>query len=104
MSEKLPFEDIDTNLSNDLQKDTPSLFKVLMHNDNYSTMEFVVNILETVFRKSSTEANQIMLNVHLKGVGLCGIYPFEIAETKVSEVDAAAGREGFPLRCTVEEL
>ena len=52
----------------------PPMYKILMHNDDYSTMEFVVNILETVFRKSSTEANQIMLNVHLKGVGICGIY------------------------------
>ena len=104
MSDKLPFDDLDTSALNEVEKDTPALFKVLMHNDNYSTMEFVIKILETVFRKSSTEANQIMLNVHLKGVGICGIYPFEIAETKVDAVHTAAEREGFPLRCSVEEV
>lgn len=104
MSEKLPFDDLDTSALNELEKETPALFKVLMHNDNYSTMEFVINILETVFHKSSTEANQIMLNVHLKGVGICGIYPFEIAETKAETVHRAAETDGFPLRCSVEEV
>lgn len=104
MSEKLPFDDLDTSAINEVEKATPALFKVLMHNDDYSTMEFVINILETIFHKSSTEANQIMLNVHLKGVGICGIYPFEIAETKADAVHSLAEREDFPLRCSVEEV
>lgn len=104
MSEKLPFDDLDTSAINEVEKATPALFKVLMHNDNYSTMEFVINILETIFHKSSTEANQIMLNVHLKGVGICGIYPFEIAETKADAVHRLAEGADFPLRCSVEEV
>lgn len=81
----------------------PSLFKVLMHNDDYTTMEFVVDVLERVFHKSPPEATRIMLNIHLKGVGLCGVYPFEIAETKVDRVHAIAQTEGFPLKCSLEE-
>ncbi|BCR03905.1 hypothetical protein DESUT3_09740 [Desulfuromonas versatilis] len=75
-----------------------------MHNDDYTTMEFVVQVLEAVFRKPPTEANQIMLNIHLKGVGLCGVYPHEIAETKVDKVHAMARSEGFPLRCSMEQV
>ncbi|MDT8316864.1 MAG: ATP-dependent Clp protease adaptor ClpS [bacterium] len=104
MSDELPFDDLDTSAIDEVKKATPALFKVLMHNDNYSTMEFVVDILETIFHKSSTEANQIMLSVHLKGVGICGIYPFEIAETKADAVHKAAEGAGFPLRCSVEEV
>jgi len=81
----------------------PSLFKVLMHNDDYTTMEFVVDVLERVFHKVPPEATRIMLNIHLKGVGLCGVYPFEIAETKVDRVHAIARTEGFPLKCSLEE-
>jgi len=74
-----------------------------MHNDDYTTMEFVVQMLETVFHKSSADANRIMLNVHVKGVGECGLYPFEIAETKVAMVHGSARKEGFPLKCSLEE-
>lgn len=81
----------------------PPLFKVLMHNDDYTTMEFVVRVLETVFRKSSAEANRIMLNIHYKGVGVCGVFPHEIAETKVMKVHALAKEEGHPLKCSMEE-
>lgn len=80
----------------------PPLFTVLMHNDDYTTMEFVVEALTGVFHKSPTEANRIMLHIHFKGTGVCGIYPYEVAETKVSKVHALARREGFPLRCTLE--
>lgn len=82
---------------------SPPMFKVLMHNDDYTTMEFVVQVLETVFRKSPAEANQIMLNIHFKGIGMCGAYPFQIAETKVARVHSLAREEGFPLRCSFEE-
>ena len=80
----------------------PPMFSVLMHNDDYTTMEFVVEVLIAVFRKSPTEANRIMLHIHFKGAGLCGIYPYEIAETKVSKVHDMARTEGFPLRCSLE--
>ena len=82
---------------------TPSLFKVLMHNDDYTTMEFVVQMLEVVFHKPATEANRIMLSVHLRGSGLCGIFPWEIAETKVARVHALAREAGFPLKCSIEQ-
>jgi ATP-dependent Clp protease adaptor protein ClpS len=82
----------------------PPLFKVLMHNDDYTTMEFVVESLQTVFRKPPTEANRIMLHIHFKGVGLCGIFPFEVAETKVAKVHAMARAQGYPLRCTLDRL
>lgn len=82
---------------------TPPRFKVLMHNDDYTTMEFVVQMLQEVFHKPATEANQIMLNIHFKGIGLCGHYPFDIAETKVDRVHVLSREAGFPLRCSLEE-
>lgn len=82
---------------------TPPLYKVLMHNDDYTTMEFVVQTLEQVFHKSPIEANRIMLNIHLGGVGNCGTYPGEIAETKMARVHALAREAGYPLKCTMEE-
>lgn len=80
----------------------PPLYKVLLLNDDYTTMEFVVEVLIYVFHKSVEEATQIMLNVHQKGAGVCGYYPLEIAETKVDTVDALAREKGFPLKCTLE--
>jgi len=85
------------------KKKAPKLHMVYMHNDNYTTMEFVVRVLESVFHKSTMEANSIMLNIHVKGAGKCGAYPLEIAETKVNKVHAMARKEEFPLRCTIEE-
>jgi ATP-dependent Clp protease adaptor protein ClpS len=95
----------DSGISTDIRqkKAVPRRYKVLLHNDDYSTMEFVVHILEKVFNKSQAEANNIMLNVHLKGVGLCGIYPFEVAETKVEKVHSMAEKESSPLKCSMEE-
>lgn len=84
--------------------DEPRRFKVLMHNDDYTTMEFVVEVLMHVFHKTEAEANLIMMNIHQKGVGLCGIYTAEIAETKVSMVDSMAHGKGYPLKCTMEEV
>lgn len=80
----------------------PSMFKVLLLNDDYTTMDFVVEVLRYVFHKSVEDATQIMLKVHYNGVGLCGIYPFEVAETKVNTVNALARERGFPLKCTME--
>jgi ATP-dependent Clp protease adaptor protein ClpS len=82
----------------------PPLYQVLMHNDDYTTMEFVVEVLQTVFHLPATEANRVMLHIHFKGVGLCGVFPFEIAETKVARVHAMARGHGYPLRCTLDSL
>lgn len=81
----------------------PPFYKVLLHNDDYTTMEFVVMILEHIFHKTSAEAFRIMLNVHHQGVGVAGVYPHEIAETKVHTVHAVARKNEFPLRCSLEK-
>ncbi|NUN12887.1 MAG: ATP-dependent Clp protease adapter ClpS [Myxococcales bacterium] len=80
----------------------PRLYKVLMHNDDYTTMEFVVYVLMTLFRKTQTEATQIMLHIHTKGIGVCGVFTRDIAETKVSQVTQLARENGMPLLCTME--
>lgn len=80
----------------------PALYKVFLLNDDYTTMDFVVRILETVFHKPPAEATQVMLHVHKKGMGLCGVYTRDIAETKVATVHEMAGGRGFPLRCLME--
>ena len=81
----------------------PSLYNVFLLNDDYTTMEFVVHILEETFHKNLTEATQIMLHVHKQGVGLAGVYPREIAETKVESVHRIARENGFPLKCIMEK-
>ena len=81
----------------------PPLFKVLLHNDDYTTMEFVVMILEAVFHKSSMEATKIMLNVHNTGIGVAGIYTRDVAETKAKLVLELAKRYEHPLKCTIEK-
>jgi ATP-dependent Clp protease adaptor protein ClpS len=81
----------------------PSMYKVLIHNDDYTTMEFVVEVLIVVFNKRAEEATRIMLNVHRNGIGVCGVYTYEVAETKVDSVTKLAQEKGFPLKCTMEE-
>ena len=81
----------------------PSLYRVLLLNDDYTPMEFVVYILERFFTKGRDEATQIMLHVHQKGVGLCGIYTYEVAETKVTQVMNFASQHQHPLQCTMEK-
>ena len=83
--------------------DEPPMYKVLLHNDDYTTMEFVVEILMLVFNKPPEEAIEIMLNVHQKGIGICGVYTYEVSETKVNTVHDLARENGFPLKCTMEE-
>jgi len=80
----------------------PELYKVSLLNDDYTTMEFVVDILESVFHKQPAEAFRIMMAVHTQGKGLCGVYPHEVAETKVDAVMERAREHGFPLRAAME--
>ena len=94
-------EDVLTNVDEEVTE--PPMFKVLLHNDNYTTKEFVVSILQSVFSKTLEEATRLMWSVHRHGVGVCGIYPYEIAETKANTVIATARENGFPLKSTLEE-
>ena len=80
----------------------PPLFKVLLHNDDYTTMEFVVWVLESIFKMSEEQAIQVMLNVHLRGSGVAGVYTFEVAETKVEKTTTLAREHEFPLLVTME--
>jgi ATP-dependent Clp protease adaptor protein ClpS len=96
--------DVEESVSSetDQEVDEPPMYKVMLLNDDYTTMEFVVEVLVYVFQKSAEQATQIMLNVHRSGVGVCGIYPLEIAETKVDTVLSLARENGFPLKCIME--
>ena len=82
----------------------PSMYKVLMLNDDYTPMEFVIHVLESFYNKAHEEATQIMLHVHQKGVGTCGVYTYEIAETKVNQTMDLAQQHQHPLQCTIEKV
>lgn len=82
----------------------PRKYKVIMHNDDYTTMEFVILVLQKYFNKSSPEAHAIMLEVHTRGFGICGIYTFEVAESKVAKVIKYARENGHPLKCSTEPV
>jgi len=99
--EPQPGTDVLTESKQKLQK--PPLYKVLLHNDNYTTMEFVVFVLMNVFHHSENEAIRIMLQVHNQQVGIAGVYTFEIAETKVAKVAQLAREHDYPLLCSLEE-
>ena len=90
-------------ISSRTKKKHPPMYKVVLHNDDYTTMEFVVEILVSVFGKPLEKATQIMLNIHNKGKETCGIYPRQIAETKVETVHNLASSKGFPLKSTMEK-
>ncbi|MFA7231666.1 MAG: ATP-dependent Clp protease adapter ClpS [Victivallaceae bacterium] len=94
-------ENVLEKVSDELKE--PSRFRVMLVNDDYTTMDFVVMVLMLVFHKSLGEAQQLMLTVHRAGKAVCGVYTFEIAETKVAQVEAIAEQHKFPLRCTMEE-
>jgi len=83
--------------------DEPKLYRVYMLNDDYTTWDFCIRIITTVFHKTIEEADKVTREIHTKGKGLCGIYTYEIAETKAKSVEHQARREGFPMRCSVEE-
>ena len=103
MSQYLPetIGDVDARTDRDLKE--PPMYKVLLHNDDYTTMEFVVLVLMQVFHKSVEHATQIMLNVHKRGIGMCGVFTLEVAETKVQTVTRLARENGHPLKCTMEK-
>src|SRR5690554_4304423 len=83
--------------------DEPKRYRVVLHNDDYTTMEFVVEVLKKIFRKGPAEAHFIMLSVHKKGKGIVGLFTYDIGATKVEQVRSMARRNGFPLKCTLEE-
>ena len=86
-----------------LELEEPQLFKVLLHNDDYTSMDFVVDILVNIFHKTPVQAEQIMLQIHEKGKAICGVYSFEIAQTKAQQVKQKAKQNEFPLLATIEE-
>jgi ATP-dependent Clp protease adaptor protein ClpS len=86
-----------------VKKQEPKRYKVILLNDDYTTMDFVVLVLESVFQRSPAEAYRIMMHVHLNGRGIAGVYPWEIAETKVETVTSMAREAGYPLRAALEE-
>ena len=79
----------------------PKKFKVLLHNDDYTTMEFVILVLQKFFNKNIVEAQVIMMEVHMKGVGVCGVYTYEVAESKAAKVNSFARENGHPLKCSI---
>ena len=81
----------------------PKMYKVIIHNDHYTTMEFVIEVLVTIFQKSNEEANRLMLDVHYKGKGIAGFYTYDVAMTKVFQVHHKAKERNYPLRCSCEE-
>ena len=87
----------------DVKKQDPTLYKVVLLNDDYTPMDFVVHVLESLFQRSPAEAFRIMMQVHVNGRGIAGVYPWEVAETKADKVAALANEAGHPLRATIEE-
>ena len=100
---ELPDGDLSPELEEVTEVSEPPMFKVIMHNDHYTTMEFVVDVLEGVFMKTPSEATQIMLAIHRRGQGLCGTFTREVAETKINRVHTLARQSEFPLRCSMEQ-
>jgi ATP-dependent Clp protease adaptor protein ClpS len=93
---------IEEEIESDIALDEPPMYRVVLHNDDYTTMEFVIQILKTIFHKNEQESERIMLAVHQKGKGVCGVYTQEIAQTKVEQVKVLAKQNKFPLLATYE--
>lgn len=104
MPKRRPQEESDTEVLTEEQVKTekPRLWRVILHNDDFTTMEFVIRVLQEVFKKSEAEATELMLQVHTRGACLAGVYTFEIAETKVQRVQEMAEAAEFPFLCTME--
>ncbi len=94
---------IEEEIQSSLMLDEPTKYKVLLHNDDYTTMDFVVEILMAIFHKNILQSEQIMLTIHKSGKAVCGIYTYDIAQTKVYQVKELAKSNGFPLLATLEE-
>ena len=101
MSRTENIEHVEESVESELKQ--PSMYKVILNNDDYTPMDFVIEILQLFFRKDEAQATEIMLAIHHKGKGICGIYPFGIAETKVAQVNQFAGQNEHPLLCSLEE-
>ena len=99
----LPSEENDILLDEDQEVVTVDRYRVLLHNDDYTTMDFVIMVLRKIFLKSTNQAETIMWKIHQDGVGVCGIYVYEVAETKLKKTESLARKEGFPLKVTLEK-
>lgn len=97
-----PGDDAGVALEERTRVKKPRLYKVLLHNDDFTTMEFVVDVLVRYFHKSTSEATHIMLEVHQHGIGTAGVFTYEVAETKVAQVTAEARQQGMPLKCSLD--
>jgi len=97
----VPDKSVETKKKVQLKK--PSRYKVVMLNDNYTTMEFVINVLINIFGRSTVEATEIMMKIHKQGRGIAGIYTFDIATTKKRQTESEASKNGFPLKCILEK-
>lgn len=95
--------DQELNVKQESEVMEPRMYRVILHNDNYTTMDFVVHILMTVFHKPAAQATKIMLDVHKKGQGVCGVYTYDIASTKIAQVHFMAKQREYPLRCSMDE-
>jgi len=103
MPEKVaPDSEVVTETQSERKLKRPQLYKVLFHNDNYTTRDFVVAVLREVFHKSESDATAIMLHVHNTGIGVAGVYTYDVARTKIEVVEALARENEFPLRLTME--
>jgi ATP-dependent Clp protease adaptor protein ClpS len=95
--------DGELQVDSEQEVDEPRMYKVLLHNDHYTTMDFVVEVLIKVFRKTAADATRLMLEVHNRGKSICGVYTYDIAVTKAAQVHLMAKHRGFPLKCSYEE-
>ena len=91
------------DVKNDQEIREPKMYRVVLHNDDYSTMDFVIEVLISIFHKPAADATRIMLDVHKKGMGICGVYTYDIAATRVARVHQLAKKREFPLKCSLEE-
>lgn len=105
MSDKDIYRQFDPDVIEDVEDEIkePEMYKVLLHNDHYTTMVFVIEVLQKVFRKPIIEATKIMLDVHRKGIGVVGVYTYDVARTKTMQVHAMAREREFPLQCSFEK-
>ena len=103
LSDDNGISDIQSDVTTETRLKTPKMYKVILHNDDYTTMDFVVQILIGIFNKPAAEATRIMIDVHKKGKGICGVFTYDIAVTKVNQVHQTAADNDFPLKCSYEE-